>query len=100
MARRWAAHLVGVYVMFKGATPHPSVAYARSEKAIAGVIAHELRVADACECTTAEVGDHFRALCARLSISLSLGVSAAWSGCGVGALRDSTRAFTSVRVPT
>ena len=69
LARRWDAHLVGVYVMFKGVTPHPSVAYARSEKAIAGVMAHEQRVADACECTTAEVGDHFRALCDRLSVS-------------------------------
>ena len=69
LARRWDAHLVGVYVKFKGVTPHRSLAYARSEKAIAGVIAHEQRVADACECTTAEVGDHFRALCDRLGVS-------------------------------
>ena len=69
LARRWGAHLVGVYVMFKGMAPHPSLAYARSEKAIAGVIAHEQRVADACECTSAEVGDHFRALCVRLGVS-------------------------------
>jgi len=69
LARRWGAHLVGVYVVFKGVTAHPSLAYARSEKAIAGVIAHEQRVADACECTTAEVGDYFRALCARLGVS-------------------------------
>ena len=33
------------------------MAYARSEKAIAGVVAHERRVDEACECTTAEVGD-------------------------------------------
>ena len=69
MARRWDAVLVGVYVKFKGVSHHPSMAYARSEKAIAGVIAHEQRVADACECTTTEVGDHFRALCARLNVS-------------------------------
>jgi nucleotide-binding universal stress UspA family protein len=68
-ARRWDAHLVGVYVVFKGVTPHPSLAYARSEKAIAGVIAHERRVEDACECTTAEVGEHFQTLCAGLGVS-------------------------------
>ena len=68
-AQRWGAHLVGVYVVFKGVTSHPSMAYARSEKAIAGVIAHERRIEDACECTTAEVGDHFQALCARLNVS-------------------------------
>jgi nucleotide-binding universal stress UspA family protein len=68
-ARRWDAHLVGVYVVFKGVTPHPSLAYARREKAIAGVIAHERRVEDACECTTAEVGEHFQALCAGLGVA-------------------------------
>ncbi|HEY2658409.1 MAG TPA: universal stress protein [Caulobacteraceae bacterium] len=68
-AQRWGAHLVGVYVVFKGVTSHPSMAYARSEKAIAGVIAHERRVEDACECTTAEVGEHFQTLCAGLGVS-------------------------------
>lgn len=68
-AQRWGAHLVGVYVVFKGVTSHPSMAYARSEKAIAGVIAHERRVEDACECTTAEVGEHFQTLCAELGVS-------------------------------
>jgi nucleotide-binding universal stress UspA family protein len=68
-AKRWDAHLVGAYVMFKGVMPHPSMAYARSEKAIAGVVAHERRIADACECTTAEVGDHFRTLCDGLGVS-------------------------------
>ena len=67
-AQRWDAHLVGVYAMFKGATPHPSAAYARS-KAIAGVIAHERRIDDACECTSAEVGDYFRSVCANLGVS-------------------------------
>ena len=68
LARRWNAHLVGVYVTFKGAALHPSMAYARSEKAIAGVIAHERRIEDACECTTTEVGDSFRSLCDRLNV--------------------------------
>ncbi len=69
LAQRWGAHLVGVYVVFKGVTSHPSVAYARSEKAIAGVMAHERRIEDACGCTTGEVGDHFRSLCAKLKVS-------------------------------
>jgi hypothetical protein len=60
LAQRWGAHLVGAYVVFNGVMPHPSMAYARSEKAIAGVVAHERRVDDACECTTAEVGEWFR----------------------------------------
>ena len=67
-AQRWDAHLVGVYVKFKGVMPHPSMAYARQEKAIAGVIAHERRIEDACECTTTEVGDSFRSLCDRLNV--------------------------------
>ena len=68
-ARRWNAHLVGVYVVFKGVAHHPSMAYARSEKAIAGVVAHEQRVAEACEGTAGEVGDFFRSMCERLGVS-------------------------------
>ena len=68
-AQRWDAHLVGVYVVFKGVTYHPSITYARHEKAIAGVVAHERRVEYACECTTSEVGEHFKTLCARLNVS-------------------------------
>jgi nucleotide-binding universal stress UspA family protein len=68
-AQRWGAHLVGVYAVFNGATPHPSVAYARSEKAMAGVIAHERRIEEACECTTAQVDEHFQALCGGLGVS-------------------------------
>jgi nucleotide-binding universal stress UspA family protein len=69
LARRWNAHLVGAYVVFNGVIPHPSMAYARSERAIAGVVAHERRIDDACECTTAEVGDWFRSLCADLGVN-------------------------------
>jgi nucleotide-binding universal stress UspA family protein len=69
LARRWHAHLVGAYVVFNGVVPHPSLAYARSEKAIAGVVAHERRIDDACECTTAEVGAWFRALCADFGVN-------------------------------
>jgi nucleotide-binding universal stress UspA family protein len=69
LARRWNAHLVGAYVVFNGVIPHPSLAYARSEKAIAGVVAHERRIDDACECTTAEVGEWFRGLCADAGVT-------------------------------
>jgi len=68
-AARWGAHLVGVYVVFKGVTSHPSMSYARSGKSIGGVIAYERRVDDACACTTEEVGEYFRSLCAGLNVS-------------------------------
>ena len=68
-AERWGAHLVGVYVIFKGVTSHPSMAYARSGKSMGGVIAHERRVEEACACTTEEVGEYFQALCGRLNVS-------------------------------
>jgi hypothetical protein len=68
-AQRWGAHLVGAYVVYNSAKTHPSMAYARSEKAIAGVLAHERRLEDACECTAGEVGEHFQSLCGRLNVS-------------------------------
>ncbi len=60
---------MGVYVVFKGVTWHPSISYARLEKAIAGVVAYERRIEGVCEGATAEVCEHFQALCARLNIS-------------------------------
>jgi nucleotide-binding universal stress UspA family protein len=68
MARTWDAHLVGVYVVFNGVSQHPSMAYARSEKAIAGVVAHERRVETACQGATADLGGCFEALCAELGV--------------------------------
>jgi nucleotide-binding universal stress UspA family protein len=68
-AKRWNAHLVGVYVTYKGVATHPAMAYARSERAIAGVVAHERRIDTACECAMAEVGDRFLALCKELNVS-------------------------------
>jgi nucleotide-binding universal stress UspA family protein len=68
-AKRWQAHLVGIHVVYKGVSPHPAMAYARSEKAIAGVVRHERRIDEACEGATAEVGDRFAALCAELKVS-------------------------------
>jgi nucleotide-binding universal stress UspA family protein len=69
LAKRWNAHLVGVYVVFNGVKWHPSIGYARSEKAIAGVVAYERRIEGACECTTGEVGDFFERLCADMGVS-------------------------------
>ena len=69
LAKRWKAHLVGVHVVYKGVVTHPAMAYARSEKAIAGVVAHERKIDEACECTTAEIGDRFLALCRDLDVS-------------------------------
>lgn len=69
LAQRWGAHLVGIYMVFKGVTYHPSLAYARQQKAIAGVVAHERRVEHACECAATEVGDHFKAVCGQLQLS-------------------------------
>ena len=69
LAQNWGAHLVGVYVVFKGVMSHPSLAYARSEKAIADVIDYERRVEDACGGATAEVGEYFRTLCAQLGVT-------------------------------
>jgi hypothetical protein len=68
-AERWGAHLIGVYVKFNGVTAHPSMAYARSGKSMGGVIAHEQRVEEACACTTEEVGEYFRTMCGRLSVT-------------------------------
>jgi hypothetical protein len=68
-AKRWGAHLVGVHVVYKGTALHPSMAYARSEKAIAGVVAHERRLDEACECARDEVGERFLAHCAEQDVS-------------------------------
>jgi nucleotide-binding universal stress UspA family protein len=68
-AKRWDAHLVGVHVVYKGTSPHPALAYARSDKAIAGVVAHERRIDEACECAMAEVGDRFLAICAAADVA-------------------------------
>lgn len=69
LAQRWDAHLVGVYVVFKGVTWHPSITYARHEKAIAGVVAYERRIEGVCDGATEEICEHFQALCGRLNIS-------------------------------
>lgn len=68
-AKRWNAHLVGVHVVYNGTALHPSMAFARSQKGMAGVVAHERRIDDACECATNEVGDRFAALCARMDVA-------------------------------
>ncbi len=69
LAKRWNAHLVGVYVVFNGVKWHPSIGYARSERAIAGVVAYERRIEGVCEGATAEVCDFFERLCADTGVS-------------------------------
>jgi nucleotide-binding universal stress UspA family protein len=68
-ARRWDAHLVGVHVVYKGTALHPSMAFARSEKAMAQVVAHERRVDEACEGARDELGDRFLQCCSALELS-------------------------------
>ncbi len=69
-AKRWRLPpRVGVHVVYKGTALHPSMAYARSEKAIAGVVAHERRMDEACECARDEVGERFLAHCAEQGVS-------------------------------
>ncbi|HWF75695.1 MAG TPA: universal stress protein [Caulobacteraceae bacterium] len=68
-AKRWNAHLVGVHVVYKGAVLHPSAAFARSEKAMAQVVAHERRMDEACEGARDELGDWFLQQCATAGLS-------------------------------
>ena len=68
-AKHWNAHLVGVHVVYKDAVLHPAMAYARSEKAIAGVVAHERRLDEGCEGATDVLGERFLKLCAELGVS-------------------------------
>ena len=68
-AKHWDAHLVGVHVVYKDAVLHPAMAYARSEKAIAGVVAHERRLDEGCERATDTLGERFHALCAESGVS-------------------------------
>jgi nucleotide-binding universal stress UspA family protein len=68
-AKRWGAHLVGIHVVYKGVVPHPAMAYARSERGMAGVVAHERKIDTACECTKDELGERFLALCKDLDVS-------------------------------
>lgn len=69
LAQRWDAHLVGVHVIFAGVTVGPSASYARGHKAIAEELAYERRLDAAAEAAAAQVGEHFRTLCARLNVS-------------------------------
>jgi nucleotide-binding universal stress UspA family protein len=68
LARRWDAHLVGVHIVFNDARTHPSAAYARSSKAMAGVIALEKRIDDACQGAAKDVGEYFHQVCAEQGV--------------------------------
>jgi len=69
LAQRWDAHLVGVHVVSAGTTMHPSSCYAVGEKAIDQVIAHGRKLHADAETVAALVGEHFRALCARMNVA-------------------------------
>src|SRR5262245_43710672 len=58
LAQRWGSHIIGMHVVFPGVKLPRSMDYARGEKAIRAVIAHEQRLNAAAEATAAVVGDH------------------------------------------
>lgn len=68
LAQRWNAHLIGVHVIFAGVTVHPSASYARGEKAIAQVIAHERQSDIDAEAAADRLGKDFSILCSRLNV--------------------------------
>jgi nucleotide-binding universal stress UspA family protein len=69
LAHRWGAHLIGVYVVFAGVTLPPSMNYARGGEAIEQVIAYRNQLDSEAEAVAAQVGEHFRDLCASLNVS-------------------------------
>jgi nucleotide-binding universal stress UspA family protein len=68
LAQRWGAHLVGVHVVFAGVSFHPSLCYARGHVAIEQVIIDVGELDVVAEATSVLLGNHFRALCARLNV--------------------------------
>ena len=70
LARRWNAHLTGVYVVFAGMTMLPPyMTNARGDKAIADVLAYEDKLDADANAAAARVNEHLQALCAGLSVS-------------------------------
>ena len=68
LAQRWGAHLVGVHVVFDGVSLHPSMCYARGHHAIEQVIIDAQELDVVAEAASVLVGNHFRALRARLNV--------------------------------
>ncbi len=69
LAQRWGAHLIGVHVVFAGATLHPSTCYARGHSAIDQVIIDQRDLEAVAEAASVLLGKHFRALCADAHVS-------------------------------
>jgi hypothetical protein len=69
LARRWRAHLVGVYLAFAGIRWPSSMNYVRGDKGIEEVMAYSHRFETQPETTTQGVGQHFRTLCAEMNVS-------------------------------
>jgi nucleotide-binding universal stress UspA family protein len=69
LARRWRAHLIGVYEAFSGIRWPSSMNYVRGDKGIEEVMAYSHRFETQPETTTQELGQHFRTLCAEINVS-------------------------------
>ena len=69
LARRWRAHLIGVYEAFAGIRWPSSMNYVRGDKGIEEVMAYSHRFETQPETTTQGVGQHFRTLCAEMNVS-------------------------------
>jgi nucleotide-binding universal stress UspA family protein len=69
LARRWRAHLIGVYLAFAGIRWPSSMNYVRGDKGIEEVMAYSHRFETQPETTTQGVGQHFRTLCAEMNVS-------------------------------
>jgi nucleotide-binding universal stress UspA family protein len=63
LAHRWDAHLVGLHVVSPDHSEHPSVAFARGEKAIRSVILDRRADEDVAEALAVLVARRFKALC-------------------------------------
>jgi nucleotide-binding universal stress UspA family protein len=69
LARRWRAHLIGVYLAFAGIRWPSSMNYVRGDEGIEEVMAYSQRFETQPETTTHGVGQHFRTLCAEMNVS-------------------------------
>jgi len=69
LARRWRAHLIGVYLAFAGIRWPSSMNYVRGDKGIEEVMAYSHRFETQPETTTQGVDQHFRTLCAEMNVS-------------------------------
>jgi nucleotide-binding universal stress UspA family protein len=69
LARRWGAHLVGVYVVFAGVVLPAYMCNARGSDAIAEVIAFEQQLNVDAAAATVLMSEHFLALCVASNVS-------------------------------